>query len=392
VKNRWYPAANRDAKVEWDFEDRLVKVTKSDGTVVENVYDVDGVLVGMSVNGVGVEYLVDTSGGLSHVVAEVDSAGAVSVLYVRAGDMLLEEIRGGVAKMYEADGLRSVRGMLDASGARTDTWSYEAFGTTLSSTGTSANPYRFAGERFVGDVGMYQNRARWLDTRTGRFASVDPAEGQDRTPVTFRPFLYGAASPVSMADPTGLFFGGVSQVVLAVAIVATYAALALDRLTIVGGRSINSVQFDVIGSAYDRAHILDSIQQITRTRGGANITPSYCNSGVSRVRINLIATNLTDETQWSAGEVCSQEIRLNIAMTARAWIPTTQGRQRPTISGMLAHEFGHSALCKGYTPNAELDVIRTVENPIMTELGQPYERTRHALCDQDDTRSDCRAQ
>ena len=53
VRNRWYPAAKCDAKVEWDFEDRLVKVTKSDGTVVENVYDVDGVLVRTAVNGRG---------------------------------------------------------------------------------------------------------------------------------------------------------------------------------------------------------------------------------------------------------------------------------------------------------------------------------------------------
>jgi RHS repeat-associated protein len=205
VKNRWYPAAKCDAKVEWDFEDRLVKVTKSDGTVVENVYDVDGVLVRTAVNGVGTEYLVDTSGGLSHVVAEVDGSGVVAVLYVRAGDMLLEEIRGGVAKMYEADGLGSVRGLLDVSGARTDTYSYEAFGTILSSTGSDANPYRFAGERLVDSVGFYQNRARWLDTRTGRFVSVDPMLGlNDGDPSALQPYLYAGARPTTNSDPTGL--------------------------------------------------------------------------------------------------------------------------------------------------------------------------------------------
>jgi YD repeat-containing protein len=63
VENRWYPAANRDARVEWDFEDRLVKVTKADGTVVENVYDVDGVLVRTAVNGVGTDYLSTRAAG-----------------------------------------------------------------------------------------------------------------------------------------------------------------------------------------------------------------------------------------------------------------------------------------------------------------------------------------
>jgi RHS repeat-associated protein len=203
VRDRWHPGRNRKVKVEWDFEDRLVKVTKADGTVVENVYDVDGVLVRMSVNGVAMDLLVDTSGGLSHVVAEVDPSGAVSVLYVRAGDLLLEEVRGGVVKMYEADGLGSVRGLLDASGAKTDTYSYEAFGSTLSSTGSDANPYRFAGERLIDSVGFYQNRARWLDTRTGRFVSTDPLVGYAEEPQSLHRYLYGNASPLSYTDPTG---------------------------------------------------------------------------------------------------------------------------------------------------------------------------------------------
>jgi RHS repeat-associated protein len=181
-------------------------VTKADGTVVENIYDVDGVLVRTAVNGVATDYLVDTSGGLSHVVAEVDGSGTVAVLYVRAGDLLLEEVRGGVAKMYEADGLGSVRGLLDVSGAKTDTYAYEAFGSTISSTGSDANPYRFAGERLVDSVGFYQNRARWLDTRTGLFVSVDPmcGEGSCSQPINLHPYLYGRASPVSYNDPAGM--------------------------------------------------------------------------------------------------------------------------------------------------------------------------------------------
>jgi len=192
-----------EATYEWDFEDRLVKVTKGDGTVVENTYDVDGVLVRTAVNGVGTDLLVDTSGGLSHVVAEVDSSGAVAVLYVQAGDMLLEEVRGGVAKMYEADGLGSIRGLLDVSGSKTDSYAYEAFGSTVSTTGNDPNPYRFAGERLVDSVGFYQNRARWLDTRTGRFVSVDRSKGMEGRPITQIPYGYAEASPLSKLDPSG---------------------------------------------------------------------------------------------------------------------------------------------------------------------------------------------
>ena len=62
MRDRWYPGGNRDPEVEWDFDDRLVKVVKADGKVVENTYDVDGVPVRMTVNGVGVEYWVAASG------------------------------------------------------------------------------------------------------------------------------------------------------------------------------------------------------------------------------------------------------------------------------------------------------------------------------------------
>jgi hypothetical protein len=53
---------------------------------------------------------------------------------------------------------------------------------------------------------MYQNRARWLDVRTGRFASVDPAEGTSIRPITFQPYLYAGVNPVRLVDPSGRMF------------------------------------------------------------------------------------------------------------------------------------------------------------------------------------------
>jgi RHS repeat-associated protein len=166
-----------------------------------------GALVRMSVTPVSgppsvVDYVVDTSGGLSHVVAEV-TGGAVGVVYVRAGDMLLEEIRGGVPKYFEAEGIGSVRSLLDAGGARTDTWTYSAFGEGLGQTGTSAQPYQFAGERNVALAGLYQNRARWLSTSKGAFLSSDPLRGFDAYPLTQLPYSYGGLMPTTASDPTG---------------------------------------------------------------------------------------------------------------------------------------------------------------------------------------------
>lgn len=212
----------------WDPEDHLVRVTKSDGTVIDNTYDADGALVRMVTTPPGgpsttTDYVVDTSGGLSHVVAEV-TGGAVDVVYVRAGDMLLEEIRGGTPRYYEAEGIGSVRSLLDASGARTDTWSYSAFGEGLARTGTSVQPYQFAGERNVGSVGLYQNRARWLSTSAGRLVSEDPFSGFSELPISQNPFIYGLNDPVLFVDSSGRV--SIAQVGISVAIGASLGAIA----------------------------------------------------------------------------------------------------------------------------------------------------------------------
>ncbi|HEY3452275.1 MAG TPA: hypothetical protein VGK67_38375, partial [Myxococcales bacterium] len=93
------------ATYEWDFDHRLVKVQKHDGTVIEHTYDADGVRVQTKTTKAGLttvqNYLVDTAGALSHVVAETDEAGALKALYVR-GDDLLAVIRASGTKCVHA--------------------------------------------------------------------------------------------------------------------------------------------------------------------------------------------------------------------------------------------------------------------------------------------------
>ena len=139
-----------EATYTWDFEDRLIRVDKTDGTVVEHVYDTDGVRVRTTTTPTGgsasvADFLVDTSGSLSHVVAESDALGAFLAYYVR-GDDLLSVIRPAEQRYYHADGLGSIRFLTDESGVVTDNYTYTAFGEELSRIGVDVQPYQFAGE------------------------------------------------------------------------------------------------------------------------------------------------------------------------------------------------------------------------------------------------------
>ena len=205
--------SDRDTEVlEWDFDQRLAAITLADGTVVEPVYDVDGNRVQTNVTPVGgamvtVDYLVDTRGFLSHVVAEV-MAGVVDTVYVRSNDELVSLWRPlvGESRWFLVDGLGSVRGLVDATGVVTDSYSYTAFGELLERAGSDAQPYQFAGEMFDPNSRFYYNRARWLDPGAGRFVSVDPLWGNISEPATLHKYGYAGSDPVNNVDPSGLLF------------------------------------------------------------------------------------------------------------------------------------------------------------------------------------------
>jgi RHS repeat-associated protein len=196
---------------EWDYDDRLIRVVKADGTVVQNVYDADGVLVRTTVTptagaAVTTNYLVDTTGALSHVVAEI-RGGNLQKTYVRAGNMLLAELEGmpgGGVRYYEAEGIGSVRSLLDNGGSKTDTWRYTAFGETIARSGMHSQPYGFAGEVSQLASGLSYNRARWMHPGIGRFLRTDPFDGLATDPRSLNPYVYAGSDPVNAVDPTGL--------------------------------------------------------------------------------------------------------------------------------------------------------------------------------------------
>jgi RHS repeat-associated protein len=236
-------AKSGEATYAWDFDDRLIRVEKTDGTVVTHAYDVDGnrVQTTTALPGqapVTVDYLVDTSGALSHVVAETIGGGSATLqtLYVRADDELLALMRpdpgaptGWQSRWYHADGIGSVRALTDETGAVTDTYAYTAFGEPLTHTGTDPQPYAFTGEPYDANVGFQYHRARWLDPSTGWFVTVDPLSGLDHDPPSLHRYLYAAADPINRKDPTGEFT--LPQVVVAAAIIGALAGAIGYTLT-----------------------------------------------------------------------------------------------------------------------------------------------------------------
>ncbi len=186
----------------------------SDGTVVGHAYDPDGNRVKTTVAPVGggapvaTSFLVDTSGGLSQVVADTDGSGNITALYVRNRDELLEVMRPGAGgtwttRYVHSDGLGSVRLLTDETGTTVETRGYEAFGTKNTEAGNDALSYGFAGEPFEGTTKLAYHRARWMDARVGRFDGMDLEDGSPLRPLSQHRYLYAGDDPQDKVDPTG---------------------------------------------------------------------------------------------------------------------------------------------------------------------------------------------
>jgi RHS repeat-associated protein len=105
---------------------------------------------------------------------------------------------------YGYDGSGSVRQLTDTAAAVTDTCQYGAFGNNVAATGTTPNNYRYRGEQWDSDLGLYYLSARYYNPATGRFLTRDPSDGDVSEPAKLHKYLYADGDPVNGADPTGL--------------------------------------------------------------------------------------------------------------------------------------------------------------------------------------------
>jgi RHS repeat-associated protein len=171
--------------------------------LVEYRYDASGNRISTSLNGVTTTYLVDTNRAFAQVLEERAADGTLLANYVFGDEGLIDQSRDGVTAYYLPDGLGSVRALSNESGATTDTYTYDAFGVSLGTTGTTANTYRFAGEQFDPTVGFYYLRARYYDPAMGRFVTMDSFAGDMQVPLSLHKYLYAEADPINHTDPSG---------------------------------------------------------------------------------------------------------------------------------------------------------------------------------------------
>ena len=200
--------AGKTALYVYNADNRLVKATVQQGNnvVVETyTYDYAGNRTSKTTtinNHVEKVYYLNDNSSLTNVLVEYSANGDEICYYTIGADLVSQEVNGKVFT-YLYDGHGTVRALANENGKVTDTYCYDAFGNLISSTGSTANNYRYCGEQFDSTTGLYYLRARYMDTSTGRFISQDSYAGSTADPTSLHKYLYANSNPVMYSDPSG---------------------------------------------------------------------------------------------------------------------------------------------------------------------------------------------
>ena len=140
-----------------------------------------------------------------NIVEEYDDAGVAVAEYTTEPDLygnVISQNRGGIESHFHFDALGSTLALTDDNQQVTDTRAYSAFGETTESTGSTAFPFQFIGQReYYRDamMGHYRVRRRAYVAINSSWIAVDPLHRRE----TQSRYVYVRNRPPVLTDPSG---------------------------------------------------------------------------------------------------------------------------------------------------------------------------------------------
>jgi len=157
------------------------------------------------------------------LLAEYDTNGNEVAKYDYGGDRLIRLTRSDEGTRYFSfDGLGSVTGLTDTTGAVTAAYHLDAWGNYrfTSDLAPSKNRFGFTGHYWDNEAGLYYAKARFYDPFTARFTQADSFLGNIDDPPSLHRYFYAHGNPTMFVDPSGNvaiidnLFGGAASVAI----------------------------------------------------------------------------------------------------------------------------------------------------------------------------------
>ena len=258
------PLSYRGYTMTW--QGKRLQSLSGNNTTASYTYDEQGMRSSKTVNGVTTTF--SYNGSL--LMAQVQGSGTSQVKqlfsYDANGDVISVNYNG-TEYFYLRNGQNDVVGLMDANGNRVVEYTYDAWGKLISTTGTLAstlganNPFRYRGNYYDTETGLYYLMTRYYDPEVCRFISADVYMSTGQGVLGGNMWAYCGNNPVVRLDPSGCEWwhwalraaivvacavavvataGGALGAVVAVSCVANGIAAATTASTIAAGAFIGS--------------------------------------------------------------------------------------------------------------------------------------------------------
>jgi RHS repeat-associated protein len=93
---------------------------------------------------------------------------------------LVKKEAAGGQYYYLYNGYGDVVQIVDTNGNVVNSYQYDEWGNILNQNETISNSFKYAGEQYDSETGLYYLRARYCDPNVGRFINKDTYEGDTR--------------------------------------------------------------------------------------------------------------------------------------------------------------------------------------------------------------------
>jgi RHS repeat-associated protein len=181
----------------YDALNRLTGVRLADGRTVQYRYNGNGELVHRQLGAETAHFHYDRGDRY----LEVSEGSEARTLFAQGP--LMREATGKGKAYYLLDGHGDVRGLHDAVVTQVGQYTYDAFGNKQEAGGSMPNPFRYAGEPWDEEAGLYYLRARHYAPSLGRFLTQDTWRGDRAQPWTMHAYAYVGGNPLNFVDPSG---------------------------------------------------------------------------------------------------------------------------------------------------------------------------------------------
>ena len=253
----------------WQHGRQLAGMSKAGQTIAYG-YDSDGRRITKTVNGTTYNYhylgdqLVELTWGGNKLHFTYDSTGPLSVNC------------NGTEYFYVKNAQGDVTGLVSTSGTRVVTYTYDAWGNPLSTSGSLAttlgaqNPLRYRGYVYDTETGLYYLQSRYYNPGWGRFIGTDDvtvlAASLEKANWDKNLFAYCDNNPVSRRDAGGEFWHLV--------IGAVIGGVINGGITAIKGGSVTDIAISAAAGALSGALSASGVGRLGQMIGNAVISAS----------------------------------------------------------------------------------------------------------------------